>query len=339
MDAGKLSQEAREHFGAVRKSVAYLQQLSDGLHLLALDPAEDGASGETTDLAQWWEQVGPLLRRAAPKHAEFTVDIPDGLPRITVAPHRLTQAILNLVVNAGEAIPKQGGRIKLWAQRTGGPEVQKPKATGGRSKGRTPSPVLLADLVRIGLTDNGHGMSEEVKRHALDPFFTTKKRGLGTGLGLALVQGVATTAGGTVGIESQEGKGTTVQLEIPVAAEIARPKRGTPTAAVSLQDQRIASFVCTFLRAAGVEPKILPAAKAPGPHACWITEATPGTLAAAKEFLADDESRCVVAIGANGRDAAKWKKAGAVTLEGVADFENFRRVMGEAIAAATGAAS
>jgi PAS domain S-box-containing protein len=330
MDATHLSADVREHFGAVRKSVQYLQQLSDGLHLLALDPSEDGASGETTNIQEWWEQVGPLLRRAAPKHAEFSVEVPEGLPRITVAPHRLTQAVLNLVVNAGEAIPKQGGKIRLWAKQGG--QQATPKT--GKKKARAGTPLL--PFVVIGLTDNGHGMSEEVKRRALDPFFTTKKRGLGTGLGLALVQGVAQTAGGSVRIESQQGKGTTVLMEFPATVEAPKPKRGTPAAAVSLQDERVASFVCTFLRAAGVEPKRLPVSQAPGPHACWITDPTDKALAAARDFLAGGkDGRCVIAIGATGPDAAKWKRAGAVTLEGVSDFENFRRVMGEAVAAAS----
>jgi PAS domain S-box-containing protein len=315
MDATKLTREVRDHFASVRKSVTYLQQLSDGLHLLALDPSEDGASGETTDIRDWWDQVGPLLRRAAPKHADFTVDIADGLPRVGVAPHRLTQAILNLVVNAGEAIAKSGGKIRLWAKKVAG------------------------DAVRIAVTDNGHGMSEEVKRRALDPFFTTKKRGLGTGLGLALVQGVAQNAGGSVAIESQVGKGTTVRMELPCVVEAAAPKGGSPSAVVSIQDDRIASFVCTFFNAAGVEPRRLPVSKAPGPHDCWVTDPSDQTLAKARAFLAGRKGRCVVAIGVTGAQTSLWRRAGAVTLEGITDFENFRRVMGQAITAATGAAS
>jgi PAS domain S-box-containing protein len=312
MDATNLAKDIQDHFAAVRKSVSYLQQLSDGLHLLALDPSEDGASGETTDIQDWWEQVGPLLRRAAPKHADFSVVISEGLPRVTVAPHRLTQAILNLVVNAGEAIPKSGGKIKLWAKKSGRSQVQ------------------------IAVTDNGHGMSEEVRRRALDPFFTTKKRGLGTGLGLALVHGVSQTAGGDVLIESEPGKGATVIMRLPCAQEANKRGRAAPTAAVSLQDERIASFVCTFLRSAGVEPTRMKADRAPGAHTCWVTDPTPDALATAKSFLKAKKGRCVVAIGATGTELSQWRRAGAVILEGVADFENFRRVMGKAIAAATG---
>jgi len=315
MDASRLPVDVQEHFAAVRKSVAYLQQLSDGLHLLALDPGEDDASGETTDIHEWWEQVGPLLRRAAHKHVDFGVSLADALPRVNVAPHRLTQAILNLVVNAGEAVPKPGGRIKLWAKK------------GARAS------------VQIGVTDNGHGMSPEVKRRATDPFFTTKKRGLGTGLGLALVHGVSQSAGGTVVIESEPGEGTTVLMRLPGAPELPKSKHGPPTAAVSIQDEHVASFVCTFLRSAGVEPARVPEGNGPGAHACWITDATPGALEGAKAFLGRKGRRCVVAIGPMGNGSAPWRRAGAVTLEGVTDFQEFRRVMGEAIAAATGVAT
>jgi signal transduction histidine kinase len=312
MDATRLPKDVQEHFAAVRKSVSYLQQLSDGLHLLALDPGEEGASGETADIREWWDQVGPLLRRAAPKHVDFSVVLPEGLPRVNIAPHRLTQSVLNLVVNAGEVVPKPGGAIKLWAKKS------------------------ARNMVQIGVTDNGHGMSEEVKRRALDPFFTTKKRGLGTGLGLALVHGVSQTAGGSVQIESEPGKGTTVVMHIPAAVEAPKSRRRPPTAAVSLQDGRIASFVCTFLRSAGVEPKRVDAAKAPGAHTCWVTDPSPGALSAAKKYLKERKGRCVVAIGVADDEAPPWRKAGAATLDGVVDFENFRRVMGEAIAAATG---
>jgi hypothetical protein len=316
MDATKLSKQVQEHFAAVRKSVLYLQQLSDGLHLLALDPSEDGSSDETTKIGEWWDQVGPLLRRAAPKHADFSVDIPATLPRVAVAPHRLTQAILNLVVNAGEAIPKSGGKIRLWAKKA------------------------ARDTVQIGVTDNGRGMTEDVQRRALDPFFTTKKRGLGTGLGLALVHGVSQSAGGGVVIESAPHKGTTVAMHLPASLETPKPKHGAALgAAVSLQDERVASFVCTLLRAAGVEPKRLAPGKPPGAAGCWITDPSPTALAAAKKYLSAGKDRYVLTIGVALADGAPWRKAGAMTIEDVSDFENFRRMMGQAIAAANGASS
>lgn len=190
LDAAGLDDQAAEEVAQVRQSIEYLQQLSDGLRLMVLDPDDPDASRHTTDLRSWADEVAPLLRAALPRESTLEYDIPDDVPPIAVAPHRLTQAVYNLVVNASEAISR-GGTITVRA------EVQ--------GEGR---------LVRVSVTDNGKGMPAEVAGRALEPFFTTKKRHLSTGLGLALVHGVATSAGGSVEIESSPGAGTTVTLNL-----------------------------------------------------------------------------------------------------------------------------
>jgi len=171
-DAGRIPGTERRHIEAIRKSVVYLQQLADGLHFLTLDPdtQEDArGGGATTDLHKWWSQAGALISKAVPKHARVMASIPAGLPPVAAAAHRLTQAVLNLVVNAGEAIPAQSerkrrqGLVRIWAESCGG--------SGG-------------ECVRLGVSDNGSGMTDEVKRRAFEMFFTTKPHGLGTGLGL-----------------------------------------------------------------------------------------------------------------------------------------------------------
>jgi signal transduction histidine kinase len=97
--------EVREHVEAVLQSVTYLQQLADGLHFLALDTDKEIPEG-TTDVRAWWSQVGPLLSKAVPKHVKVVVSLPKGLPEVGISPHGLTQAMLNLIVNAGQAIPQ-----------------------------------------------------------------------------------------------------------------------------------------------------------------------------------------------------------------------------------------
>jgi len=202
LHAKDLPDHARTHFVEVRKSVEYLQQLADGLHLLSLDPEDAEASAAGTDVTAWWEQVGTLLARGLPKHVRLATSWPSNLPPLAVAPHRLTQAVLNLVVNAGEAVGEDG-KVRVWAE-----------------------PFEDRRFVRLGVTDNGHGMTPQVKRRALDPFFTTKTRGLGTGLGLSLVQGVARSAGGTVQIDSAPGGGATIVLTLPAhLPEEERPQR------------------------------------------------------------------------------------------------------------------
>src|SRR5690606_22564389 len=161
----RLRKELRE----IRASLDYLRRLADGLHLLAMGPG-DGDDATVTEIARWWEDVEPLMLRGARRRGALTASIPAGLPPVGVSSHRLTQAVFNLVVNAADAIAPEG---HIWL-------------TVGLSE---------AGLIEICVRDDGPGMTEEVRRRALDPFFTTKKRGLGTGLGLSLVHAVARAAG------------------------------------------------------------------------------------------------------------------------------------------------
>ncbi|MHC4947268.1 MAG: two-component system sensor histidine kinase NtrB [Planctomycetota bacterium] len=230
LDAADLGASVRQELTAIRRSVTYLQQLSDGLRLLSLDPQDADASGATTDLGAWWEEAESLLRTAMPSRSTLACDLPESLPPLLVPPHRLTQAIFNLVVNSGEVIG-DGGTVTLTAR-------------------------ALDDglFVRLTVTDDGPGMPREVRRRALDPFFTTKTRGLSTGLGLALVHGVATSAGGTVEIDSEPGRGTSVSVTLPAAPD--RADAGEPgrrRVVVTLADTRIASLIRTLVEASGVE--------------------------------------------------------------------------------------
>ncbi len=102
MEHAGISAAATGHLTAVRRSVAYLQQLSDGLHFLAVDSEGRGASSEgqeTTNIAKWWNEIGLLLRKLVPSHVKLHASIPPRLPEVVLAPHWLTQAMLNLIVN------------------------------------------------------------------------------------------------------------------------------------------------------------------------------------------------------------------------------------------------
>jgi signal transduction histidine kinase len=187
--------DRREHVQEIRSCVGYLQKLADSLHLLAMDPKAEADSGACTDLALWWAQTGPLLSKSLEPSCELVVDFPAGLS-VAIAPHSLTSAMLNILVNAREAMPSErsvrNARVVVSAGRAN---------VGG--------------FTDVEIKDNGSGMSEEVLRRASEMFFTTKPRGLGTGLGLALVRGVVERAGGRMELESREGVGTTVRLRLP----------------------------------------------------------------------------------------------------------------------------
>ncbi|CAG0957353.1 two-component system, NtrC family, sensor kinase [Phycisphaerales bacterium] len=301
----------RPHIEAIAKSVAYLQQLADGLHYLAQDPENTQPDDAATDLRRWWSQTGVIIAKAVPRHVKLTASFPGGaaLPPVSVAPHRLTQAVLNLVVNAGEAIPplaadprrkRRQGRVRVWAEAH--------QDRDGRA------------WVRLGVTDNGVGMTPEVKRRAFELFFTTKTRGHGTGLGLPLVYKVATRVGGAVEIDSKLGKGTTVTMKLPaagssapaVSANAGTDARASLRAVVTIADGRIAAMARHVLEAAGCE---VATADAPGDVQVWVADAR-----AAKRGGTKSRKR-------SGARAMR----GPVIIEDAADFETIRAAIAQAL--------
>jgi hypothetical protein len=143
--------------------------------------------------------------------------------------------------------------------------------------------------VRIGVSDNGPGMTEEVRSRCLEPFFTTKTRGISTGMGLTLVSGIVQRAGGRLEIESTPGQGTTVIITLPAAERSAKP-----TATISVADPRARSFTAAVLRALGFEPDAAPASAPSG--LVWVTD-PPDSPEAIETFLAGDPRRRVVIFG------------------------------------------
>lgn len=294
----KASQTTQAEVAAVRRSLDYLRRLSRGLRLFALDPEDAEASDAATHLDDWWQEVGPLLEKALPPEVEFRTDLPEGLPTVPVPEHRLTQAILNLVVNAGEA-------------------------TGGRGHVRL-SARAADGTVRFEVTDDGSGMSREVQGHALEPFFTTKKRGLSTGLGLSLVHGLAQSVGGSVTIDSEPGRGTRVVLTLPVVQREAPTKTaGRRVATVSLRDQRASAFASSLLRSAGFEVRQAENGE-PGDSTLWITDAP----REAARFLDADQGRRVIVLGqADDRPA----REGVTYVEEALDLEGLHQTLRSAV--------
>ncbi|MHC4415141.1 MAG: PAS domain S-box protein [Planctomycetota bacterium] len=291
---------------AVRENVDYLQQLSDGLRMLAVDPEDSEASEGSTSLPEWWSHVRPLISKMLPEHVSLETDIVADLPRVAVAPHRLTQAVLNLLINAAEASP-DGGRVRVWAHRN-------------RDE----------PFVRLAVSDDGVGMTEEVRQRVFDPFFTTKKRSLSTGLGLSLVHVVVTLSGGTASIESSPGKGTSVELTFPLALDPAPapghgPAGGQPRATVSLSDPRVAAWVSSVLSSAGYEVDRSGDGE-PRDSLLWVTEPTERNLRTAKIFTSGPSKRRVIVLGATDAD---WSRLGAKVVGDVGDLESIRSAVRE----------
>jgi signal transduction histidine kinase/ActR/RegA family two-component response regulator len=170
--------------------------------------------------------MGDLLARSIGPQVEVATRLEEGLSRALADPTQLEVMILNLAINARDAMPG-GGRLLI--------------AT--RNLDRVPE-ALAADLapgryVAICVTDTGIGMAPEILQHVFEPFFTTKPLGKGTGLGLAQLYGFARQSGGTVRVESEEGRGTSVTVYLPATEADAEPARIVPAEGLRRRRGRI----------------------------------------------------------------------------------------------------
>jgi PAS domain S-box-containing protein len=155
------------------------------------------------------ELAGPVLGA----EIKITTHIDESAPPLFIEPAGLESALLNLVMNARDALPG-GGSIVISSQIKNVEDSHPAVQTGELKAGR---------YVCVSVTDTGSGMSKETLGRAFEPFFTTKLRGKGTGLGLAMVYGFVRRSGGAVRVYSELGQGTTVSLYLPLAADLSQP--------------------------------------------------------------------------------------------------------------------
>jgi len=166
---------------------------------------------EVVDLNQVTRDAGQLLRRTLGEHIALTIAPEPALWRVTADRGQLEQVLVNLAVNARDAMPG-GGRLTID---TGNTEVD--EAYAARRPGLKPG-----RHVRLRVSDTGMGMDRATAERVFEPFFSTKPKGRGTGLGLATVYGIVTGTGGDIEIYSEPGLGTTVSVLLPVTdAEVA----------------------------------------------------------------------------------------------------------------------
>jgi CheY-like chemotaxis protein len=142
-----------------------------------------------------------LLHRLIGEDIDLVTTLAPDLPRVKVDAGQFQQVLMNLAVNARDAMP-EGGTMTIV---TSTAVVDEPG----------PEEVPSGAYVLLAVTDTGRGMSEDTRRRIFEPFFTTKSRGKGTGLGLSTVYGIVKQAGGEVTVESQIGTGTTFRIHLP----------------------------------------------------------------------------------------------------------------------------
>ena len=202
-----------------------------------------------------------MLRRVLSENVDLTIRTAQGLDSVKADPIQMEQVLLNLVVNARDAMPK-GGRLTI--------------ATAARhidfDSGEGETFVRAGDYVTLSVADTGTGMDAATRERIFEPFFTTKEVGKGTGLGLATVYGIVKQSNGHIGVDSEPGRGTTFYILLPRVEHEAGParktkmaetqKRGTGTILLAEDEPLLRELGETILSQAGYKVLTAPSSDA-----------------------------------------------------------------------------
>ncbi|HXY50956.1 MAG TPA: ATP-binding protein [Terriglobales bacterium] len=208
------------------------------------------------DINQIVSGAEKMLRRLIKENIEFAVILEPNLDRVSADPGQIEQVILNLVVNARDALPR-GGKLRI---QTSNVRMDNDSSPAGAR-------VLPGRFVLLEVTDTGTGMDQETQRHIFEPFFTTKAMGKGTGLGLATVYGIVKQSDGKIEVQSRLGRGSSFKIYLPAVkpAEASQEFRKAPTSpafsaetVLVVEDaQPLRDLICEALRGFGCT--VLPA--------------------------------------------------------------------------------
>jgi signal transduction histidine kinase/ActR/RegA family two-component response regulator len=207
---------------------------------------------EPTDLNALVSGMGDLLVRTIGGTVRIETSLQHGLWPAMVDASQVELIILNLALNARDAMP-EGGLLRIATRNSGPDDPLRPQTLG-----------LAGEFASVTVSDTGTGMPDEVRAKAFEPFFTTKPPGAGTGLGLSQVYGVTRQLGGHVDIDSHVGKGTTIRIYFPRAAELAGrqtvenvpdqlPSAGAASILVVDDDPDVRAFTVSCLESLGYE--------------------------------------------------------------------------------------
>lgn len=237
---------AREIISSALRSVERGAELTAKLLAFA---RRQHLSPRAIDPAELLGDLELMLRRTLGDAVRLTIECHPGLPRVFADPSQLDSALLNLALNARDAMPA-GGQIRIGAdERWVTADPTRPERKPGH-------------YVVFRVADTGTGMAPDVLARAFEPFFTTKALGRGSGLGLSMVYGFIQQSGGYLGIESRPGEGTCIDLFLPVAPSEAAPPEslerspledGTEAILVVEDQAEVRNIASAFLRSMGYQ--------------------------------------------------------------------------------------
>ncbi len=220
--------EQPEHYKAVGTAMNAARRGADLTRRLLAFSRRQTLQPCLLSLRQQLPEIAELLRRTLGASIELETDTDDAVWNIQVDPGQLANAVLNLAINARDAMPS-GGRLRIEAR----------NVTLDRTYASRYPDVIPGDYVRLTVADTGVGMAPEVLEQAFEPFFTTKEFGAGTGLGLSMVYGFVQQSGGHVRIRSQSGVGTSVELYLPRYVAKGQERMVGSTVSANIDESRL----------------------------------------------------------------------------------------------------
>ena len=256
----------REELEIIREAATHAQDL---IRQLLAFSSRQTLKPVVLDLNHLVKNVGKMLRRLIGENIKLVTEPGTELDSVCADPGQLEQVLVNLAVNARDAMP-QGGRLTIATANL--------HVAEGAAAALPPGHYVV-----LRVTDTGTGMDEATVERAFEPFFTTKPKGKGTGLGLATVYGIVRQSGGQVEVESAPGTGTTFRVYLPrvveaadqpVGGAVAAPTRGAETVLVVEDDEHVRLLARKVLEQAGY--RVLVASG--GPEALAAAESFEGPI-------------------------------------------------------------